>query len=82
MKKAKMTRAELQVEKDLLSGKYVPVTPKEEEEFLTALAHKRKDAILHIRINSLDLSRIKAKATKAGVPYQTFIAHVLHHIAR
>ena len=77
-----MTKAEAKVQKDLLEGKYLPVTPREEERFLAALARKRKDAILHIRINSIDLDRIKAKASKAGVPYQTFIAHVLHHIAR
>lgn len=82
MKRVKLSKSELKVEKDLLAGKYVPVTPKEEREFLSALAEKRKDAILHIRINSMDLNRIKEKASKAGVPYQTFIAHILHHIAR
>jgi len=82
MKKVKLTRAESKTEKDLLAGKYVPVTPQQEREFLAALARKRKDAILHIRINSIDLDRIKAKASKAGVPYQAFIAQVLHHIAR
>ena len=82
MKKADLTRSERKVEKDLLAGKYVPVTPREEKKFLSALARKRKDAILHIRINSVDLNRIKAKASKAGVPYQTFISHILHHIAR
>ncbi len=82
MKKAELARAERKIEKDLLAGKYIPVTPREEKKFLSALARRRKDAILHIRINSMDLNRIKAKASKAGVPYQTFIAHVLHHIAR
>jgi predicted DNA binding CopG/RHH family protein len=82
MKQDKLSKAEAKIEKDLLAGKYLPVTPQEEERFLAALARKRKDAILHIRINSIDLDRIKAKASKAGVPYQTFIAHVLHHVAR
>jgi len=82
MKQYKLSKSEAKIEKDLLAGKYLPVTPQEEERFLSALARKRKDAILHIRINSIDLDRIKAKASKAGVPYQTFIAHVLHHVAR
>ena len=45
------------------------------------LALKRKDAILHLRINSRDLEKLKAMATKYGMKYQTFIAETLHQTA-
>jgi predicted DNA binding CopG/RHH family protein len=44
-------------------------------------ASKRKDSILHLRINSRDLARLKEKAKAAGLGYQTFIAEILHRVA-
>lgn len=45
------------------------------------IAKRKKDAVLNIRINSEDLKRIKQKAKKMGVKYQTFISEILHRIA-
>jgi len=45
-------------------------------------AAKRKDAILHLRINSRDLTKLKEKALRAGVRYQTFVARILHLAAQ
>ncbi|MAZ77674.1 MAG: hypothetical protein CMF39_03250 [Legionellaceae bacterium] len=41
----------------------------------------RKDTRVNIRISSSDLERIKQKAAYKGLPYQTFIASVLHEYA-
>jgi predicted DNA binding CopG/RHH family protein len=41
----------------------------------------RKDARVNIRISSNDLERLKQKAAYKGLPYQTFIASVLHEYA-
>lgn len=41
----------------------------------------RKDARVNIRISSTDLARLKQKAAYKGLPYQTFIASVLHEYA-
>lgn len=41
----------------------------------------RKDARVNIRIASTDLRRLKQKAAFKGLPYQTFIASVLHEYA-
>ncbi len=41
----------------------------------------RKDARVNIRISSTDLNRLKQKAVFKGLPYQTFIASVLHEYA-
>lgn len=41
----------------------------------------RKDARVNIRIASTGLNRLKQKAAFKGLPYQTFIASVLHEYA-
>lgn len=37
-----------------------------------------KDRRVNIRLSSIDLSDIQVKALEEGIPYQTFIASVLH----
>lgn len=46
-----------------------------------AANYLRKDARVNIRIASSDLARLKQKAAYKGLPYQTFIASVLHEYA-
>lgn len=41
----------------------------------------RKNARVNIRISSNDLARLKQKAAYKGLPYQTFIASILHEYA-
>lgn len=41
----------------------------------------RKDARVTLRLSSADLDRLKQKAAYKGLPYQTFIASVLHEYA-
>ena len=41
----------------------------------------RKDERVTLRISSGDLTRLKQKAAYKGLPYQTFIASVLHEYA-
>jgi predicted DNA binding CopG/RHH family protein len=41
----------------------------------------RKDARVTLRLSSSDLARLKQKAAYKGLPYQTFIASVLHEYA-
>jgi predicted DNA binding CopG/RHH family protein len=55
----------------------------EEADFSKAAAdnYLRKDARVNIRISSSDLNRLKQKAAYKGLPYQTFIASVLHEYA-
>ncbi len=46
------------------------------------IAASRKDAILHLRVNSRDLARLKEKAAQAGMKYQPFIAAILRQASR
>jgi predicted DNA binding CopG/RHH family protein len=41
----------------------------------------RKDQRITLRLSSGDLERLKQKAAYKGLPYQTFIASVLHEYA-
>ncbi|MBX7149877.1 antitoxin [bacterium] len=77
----KLTRSERKIEKDIIKGVYVPVSQAELKEIAQAIARKKKDVVLNIRVNSHDLAAIKQKAKKMGIPYQTFISEVLHRVA-
>ena len=82
MRRIKLTRQERAIEKALLNGEYTDVPKKEMDAIVEAIAARKKDAVLNIRINSQDLQNIKRKAKKLGVKYQTFISEVLHKVAR
>ena len=41
----------------------------------------KKDARVNIRISSSDLEQLKRKAAYEGLPYQTFLASLLHKYA-
>ncbi len=80
-RKLKLTKQEKEIENALIAGKLVDIEKEELEEISQAVARRKKDAVLNIRINSRDLKSIKQKAKKLGIKYQTFISEVLHKIA-
>ena len=81
MSRIRLTRQEKTIEEALAKGDYVKVSNAEFSRIAEAVAARKKDAILHIRVNSEDLNNIKTKAQKLGVKYQTFISEVLHRLA-
>ena len=81
MRGIKLSRGERAIEGALLRGDYRNVDASEFEAIAQAVAHRRKDAVLNVRINSQDLKTIKAKAKRHGIKYQTFISELLHRIA-
>ena len=81
MKKIKLTKEEKQIEKDFLQGKYKKVKGKLLSEVKKALANRKKDYVMTIRVSSGDIKEIKRKAQRMGVKYQTFISEVLHQVA-
>ena len=82
-KKLKLSKEEQEIEDHI--EEYVPVSKEESDRtqamIAEALAARRKDAVLNIRINSMDLKQLKEKAKKFGVKYQTFISEILHRAA-
>ena len=81
MRRIKLTKGEREIENALLRGEYVPVSKTEADEIAQAIARRRKDAVLNIRVNSADLKSIKQKARRYGIKYQTLIADLLHRVA-
>ncbi len=88
MKKVKWRDTKLSKEEQKIEDhidEYVPVSKEESDatqaSIAAALAARRKDAVLNIRLNSTDLKRLKEKAGKLGVKYQTFISEILHRAA-
>jgi len=80
MRRIKLTKAEQAIEDSL--DQYVPVDKEEYEQIVHAIAARKKDAVLNIRVNSRDLATIKQKAKKLGIKYQTFISELLHRVAQ
>lgn len=81
MRQTRLTRQERQIEEALIHGEYSDVPRIQFEEIAKAIAHRRKDAVLNIRVNSEDLVSIKQKARKLGIKYQAFISELLHRVA-
>jgi predicted DNA binding CopG/RHH family protein len=77
----RLTKQEQEIENALIAGKLVDIEKEELKQISQAIARRRKDAVLNIRINSQDLKSIKQKAKKLGIKYQTLISEVLHKIA-
>jgi predicted DNA binding CopG/RHH family protein len=80
-RRIKLTKQEKEIENALIAGELVDIKKEELEQISQAIARRKKDAVLNIRINSQDLKSIKQKAKKLGIKYQTFISEVLHKIA-
>ncbi len=81
MGKIRLTRNEQQIENALLQGEYIDIAPNEFKNIANAIASRKKDSVVNLRVNSDDLKHIKQKAQQFGIKYQTFISELLHRIA-
>ena len=81
MKKIKLSRSERAIEAALVRGEYRPVKKAEFDRIAEAIARRKKNAVLNIRVNSQDLDNIKQKAKQMGIPYQTFVSELIHQYA-
>ena len=81
MKRVKLTRQEREIEEALIKGEYVNVDKLDLAQVAQAVAHRKKDAVLNLRVNRDDLEVIKQKARKLGVRYQPFLSELIHRVA-
>jgi predicted DNA binding CopG/RHH family protein len=80
----KLDKEEQELLKSVERGEWKTVTNAEEEAAFAKEAAEnslRKDERVTLRLSSIDLDRLKQKAAYKGLPYQTFIASVLHEYA-
>ncbi|MFH0985561.1 MAG: hypothetical protein V1882_08500 [Candidatus Omnitrophota bacterium] len=80
-KRLKLNKYERSISEAIERGEYVEGPKEETEQIRAAIEEYRKNAILHIRISEAVLKKLKEKAKKVGVKYQTFIAEALRRVA-
>ena len=81
MKKPKLNKEEQEIMKGIEKDEFKPVTGKELNDVADAVAARKKDTTLTLRVNSQDIDRIKKMANKKGIPYQSYISEVIHRVA-
>ena len=82
MKRIKLTKEEKAIEESLMNGEFVPIKGKLLEMIEKSLRSRKKDVTMTIRVNREDIEKIRKKAKKLGVKYQTYISEVLHQVAQ
>ncbi len=79
--KAKLTKEEQEILDSFEKGEWVPVknlSKRKKELIAYARNTLRKDKRLNIRISERDLLELQRKAVNEGLPYQTYIASIIH----
>jgi predicted DNA binding CopG/RHH family protein len=76
MKNAILSREEEAIERNF--EKYRPVSKETKNHLEKLIEGSRKSRPISLRINENDLERLKEKANKNGLPYQTMINVVIH----
>ena len=74
--KFELDEYEQQIEDEI--EQYVPVDEETRERIARIARESRKSKNVNIRISEQDLLRIRERAAREGIPYQTLIASVLH----
>lgn len=81
----KLDAEERELLRSVERGEWTPVADQEEAKAFAKRAAEnyfcKKDARITLRISEGDLLKLKQKAAHKGLPYQTFIASVLHEYA-
>jgi len=81
MRRVTLSREEQAIERALLRGEYREAGPAMFEAIAQAIAHRKKDAVINVRVNSQDLRQLKRKAERLGVGYQTLLSELIHRVA-
>jgi predicted DNA binding CopG/RHH family protein len=82
MKKIKLSKEEKVIEQQIENNEYIPITGEELKEVAAAVAARKKDSTITIRVNTYDIKRIRQRAKKLGIKYQSYISDVLHKVAQ
>lgn len=85
-KNLKLDKEEQKLEEALARGEFVRVSDFAKSKKLFEQAAKnykelQKSKRITIRINQADLLRVKAKAQRSGIPYQTLLSVLIHQYA-
>ncbi len=89
MKKNIETKEEMQIISDVENDNYTSVDKQEFEQLNKTLKNAASNSIkklskrkaINIRLLETDIQKIKAMALNEGMPYQTYITHLIHKFA-
>ncbi len=79
--KAKLTKEEKEILDSFEKGEWVPVADlsKRRKELAEYAGNSlKKDKRLNIRISERELTELQRKGIKEGLPYQTYVASIIH----
>jgi len=79
--KDKVTKEEQEILDSYEKGEWVPVknlSKRKTELIKYARNTLKKDKRLNIRISERDLNELQRKAVSEGLPYQTYVASIIH----
>ena len=82
MKKKYLDAEEKEIVEAIENDEFIPVTGGELKRVADAIAARKKDMTLTIRVNRNDINRIKKMADKRKIPYQSYLSEVIHRIAQ
>ena len=82
MKNKYLDQEEKEIMEAIERDKFVAVKSSELKKVADAIAARKKDMTLTIRVNRNDINRIKKMAQKRGIAYQSYISEVIHHVAQ
>jgi len=74
--KFNLTEEEKEIENNLEN--YQTASEQKKEHVGRIIDEAKKNKAISLRINNYDLEKLKDKADKEGVPYQTLITNILH----
>ena len=81
----KLSAEDQRLEGEIEQGKWQSVSKNEAERFrsemVEAVSRGNKDARVNLRLHPEDVVKIRKKAEREGIPYQTLMASVLHKYA-
>ena len=85
-KKYKFDKEEIELDQSVERGEWIPIPKKElEKEKKRYAAYAKytrlKNKNINIRMTQADIDKLKSKAEKAHIPYQTIAASILHQYA-
>ena len=82
---AKLSAEEKKMEAEIMNGDWTPASDREisriRSVMVEAAGNQSKGARVNLRLNPEDVEKIRTKAKREGIPYQTLIGSVLHKYA-
>lgn len=84
MKYFELDDEEKQLLEEIERGEWVPVknfAKRKKELMQVARNTLNKTRNINLRLSERDLQKLKAKAVREGIPYQTLVSSILHKVA-